>query len=204
MAENRCPLCNREYSGAMNFCLEDGTPLEGRDSEETVISARRGASEPTSRPNITITRDRLTINGQLLSLPVTLDEIESILGEADRRGAYYGAIPSFWDDLGIICLESANTFEIPVIWFVMNRDPNQVHRVRRAFKGQMTIDGVAVTNKSTIESINTSKKGDSFTRIEPGPWSVGYGATAINLVTSEQGVVVTVIYVSRASEVKRN
>src|SRR5687767_2647904 len=47
-----CPLCRRIYDDSLNFCLEDGSSLNGATDEPTTAILERGAFNKIDQPDI--------------------------------------------------------------------------------------------------------------------------------------------------------
>lgn len=198
MSEKRCPTCNRRYSDTINFCLEDGTPLTtDYDAEETLVGNRPSITATRNSKiflDITIQNADLFINNQVLCLPATLDDVELLIGEAERRSSDSRTITHFWDHLGIFCIEQIASFEISLIRISINKDPSHTLQVRKTFKGKLAVDGVDIKNRSTIAVINELKTGKAFEQQSNTSWFIKVGSTGVALATNEQQVVVALVY----------
>jgi hypothetical protein len=198
----QCNKCNRTYTNdSFNFCLEDGSLLSSiNDAEATLIDkeplgTKEVPTEILNRENnpisINISKGKLFINDHHIHFPVTLDDIEFIFGEPNRRDT---KIPTnnihTWDDLGIYCYENKGSFKINSIGIILNRHFTTTEP-SKTFKGKLSVDGAIIDNKSTVSSINRSKSEAPF-EIEKASltnWFLKYENIEIGLYATKQEVV---------------
>lgn len=111
---------------------------------------------------IEIRNSTVYLNGTQIKLPVEANELEKLIGKADRT--FEGARKvSTWDDLGLIAYQKTDDTAFIEIGVILDVKENFFEfSPRQPFSGSFIIDGAKVTRASSLYSVNRSKKGGKF------------------------------------------
>lgn len=124
--------------------------------------------------NITIIKSDIYINNAKLNTPSTIVELNSVLGSYTRKD--FGAL--VWDDVGVEIFNVNNkTIAGELQIFIKKRTPFEKPKPSLLgdrilvdmrpildFSGKLNIDGFEVTNKTTLQELNKSRRGLEFTK----------------------------------------
>ena len=116
-----------------------------------------GATAPDPHPlRLTLSAGSLSLNGQVLALPGSVQQIVDVLGTPTRVSRLANTILT-WDDLGIHVYVEPGSEQIKEI-DVDFRKESFDFAPRNVFAGRLVIETTEVTAGSTMEQIATARK----------------------------------------------
>ncbi len=127
-------------------------------------NSQTSVSITTTQTSVSINVDKkgFSINQTSLKFPISVQDIEKVLGKSNRTFAGVQRV-STWDDLGLVGYQQSDIDGFTEIGVIFNIAENKFDFMpKRTFQGQLTVDGAKISNKSTRTSINKTKTGAKF------------------------------------------
>lgn len=139
---------------------------------------------------IEVKKSALFVNGSIVKLPISLTDLEKLIGPPSRTVEKINYI-STWDDLGLLAYqkdESSDVFQLSVI--LNNLDMEIEFWPGTVFGGILVIDGARIKSNDSNSSINRKKTGKKFKPVSPiTPFllEIKSGSLQVNISRASRG-----------------